>query len=110
MDVREFVPAPAQGVLAYQTIAEDKEMRKILFKLHDEHTVSCTNIERKVLQMMDGGCHLPLGVHVYKDEIGNYHAYGAFSSSLDKELTKANISSNTSFHLAEQLYEALTTA
>ncbi len=103
----EFVPAPAQGVLAFQCREEDVETRKILAKIHVGEVADCTNIERKVLNMMDGGCQLPLGVYVHKDNNGNYHAVAAYSGEEGKPLTKVSISQSTHHKLAESLYNKL---
>jgi hydroxymethylbilane synthase len=104
---REFVPAPAQGVLAYQCKADDIKMRKILAKIHHADVADCTNVERKVLEMMDGGCHLPLGVYCEKDKMGNYHAFAAMANNLDEPLTKVQLSQSTSAQLAENLFSLI---
>ncbi len=36
-----------------------------------------TNMERRVLQLMDGGCQLPLGCNCHPDASGNYHVFAA---------------------------------
>ena len=101
----EFVPAPAQGVLAWQTNREDLSTRRIIKKLHHPDVSAVTNVERKVLQLMDGGCQLPLGVHCYRDEAGNYHAHAA--CQLNNEMKKVNLSSSTSVGLAERIFKSL---
>jgi hydroxymethylbilane synthase len=105
---REFVPAPAQGILAYQCHEENLEVRRIVQKIHHSEVASCSNIERKVLQKMEGGCHLPLGVHCFKDAMDNYHCYAAFSTAIDQPLVKTFISQSTSVGLAEKIYNHLT--
>ena len=105
MNPREFIPAPAQGVLAWQTNRDDTETRLILKKLHHPEISAATNVERKVLQLMDGGCQLPLGVHCERDEAGHYHAYAA--CEIGGSMRRARLSSSTSYGLAEQLVKAL---
>ena len=105
MNPREFIPAPAQGVLAWQTNRDDTETRTILKKLHHPEISAATNVERKVLQLMDGGCQLPLGVHCERDEAGHYHAYAA--CEIGGGMRRARLSSSTSYGLAEQLVKAL---
>jgi hydroxymethylbilane synthase len=104
---REFVPAPAQGVLAYQTRSEDLEMRKIIGQIGNRDVAYCTNIERKVLQMMDGGCHLPLGVYCEQDQMGNYHTWAAMANGVDEPVRRCKISQSTSAGLAEEIYNNL---
>jgi hydroxymethylbilane synthase len=104
---REFVPAPAQGVLAFQCRSEDKAIRKILKLIHNEEVARCTNVERGVLSMMDGGCHMPLGVYCEKDKLGNYHLHAAMASELGKPLIKINISQSTTDQLKETAFNML---
>lgn len=59
----EFVPAPAQGVLAIQIREQDKELHQILQKINDTEVQKLVHLEREVLRLMDGGCQLPLGVY-----------------------------------------------
>lgn len=63
LDPTEFVPAPAQGVLGLQIREEDLEMQEVMNKLHHKDVAARIGIERKVLNMMQGGCQLPLGVY-----------------------------------------------
>lgn len=104
---REFVPAPAQGVLAWQTAKEDLEVRRILKHLHQPEVSAVTNVERKVLQLMEGGCHMPLGVYCERDAQGNYHVSAAVAEHWDAPVRRVNLSSSTSYKLAEQVVEKL---
>jgi len=104
---REFVPAPAQGILAFQCREEDREMRKTLLKIHNAEIAECSNVERRVLKLLGGGCHLPLGVFCEKDVVGNYHVHAAYSPNVDEPLRKINISYSTTVGLAEAVFEKL---
>lgn len=105
LNPREFVPAPAQGVLAWQTNRDDTATRSILKKLHHPEISALTNIERRVLQLMDGGCQLPLGVHCERDSAGNYHTFAA--CLIDGEMRHARQSSSTSYGVAEKIVAEL---
>src|SRR5690606_15643541 len=59
----EFVPAPAQGVLGLQIRENDTRMFSIINQLNNKAVEQQIAIERKVLNLMDGGCQLPLGVY-----------------------------------------------
>ncbi|MEM9919313.1 MAG: hydroxymethylbilane synthase [Bacteroidota bacterium] len=107
LNPKEFVPAPAQGVLAFQTCADNLPIRRMLRHIHHPEVSVLTNVERKVLKMMEGGCHIPLGVYCERDNMGHYHAYGAYAESWNAPLTTARVSSSTHFKLAEQLYNRL---
>jgi hydroxymethylbilane synthase len=62
-----FVPAPAQGVLAWQTREDDAELLSAIDEISDLDTLIRINIERQVLNMFDGGCQLPLGIYCDTD-------------------------------------------
>lgn len=68
LNPEEFVPAPAQGVLAWQTREDDNELLEIIDQISDLDVLIKINIERQVLNMFDGGCQLPLGVYCDTDE------------------------------------------
>ena len=63
LDPKEFVPAPAQGVLGLQVRAIDQETIAWVSQLNVKQTENCISIERSVLRNMEGGCQLPLGVY-----------------------------------------------
>lgn len=68
LDPRWFIPAPAQGVLAFQIRESDESMKNILHEINHADVASQIYIERKVLNLLDGGCQLPLGVYVEKKD------------------------------------------
>lgn len=103
LNPKEFVPAPAQGVLAFQTQAEDLAVRRILKSIHHSEVSAVTNVERRVLQLMGGGCHMPLGVYCERDAMNNYHVWAAMSKHWQEPVRRAHISSSTSYQLAEKV-------
>jgi hydroxymethylbilane synthase len=107
LNPKEFVPAPAQGVLAWQTCDVDVDTRRLLKNLHVSEVSRCTNIERKVLRLLNGGCQMPLGVYCEQDANNNYHVWATKAKNWDAPLIRVNISSSTSYGLAEQVVEAL---
>ncbi len=68
LNPKEFVPAPAQGVLALQIRSEDTKLLEQLQPLHHADVAEAIAVERKVLNRLDGGCQLPLGVYCATDE------------------------------------------
>lgn len=70
----EFVPAPAQGVLALQIKSSAIELKNILKQINDPAVQKLVHLERSVLNLMDGGCQLPLGVYC-----DNKYVHVAFS-------------------------------
>ncbi len=103
LEPREFVPAPAQGVLAYQTLSAHVGLRRLLKQIHRSEVVSCTNVERQVLKLMGGGCHLPLGVYCYRDSNNFYHVHAAYAPHLDAPVVRVRQSSATTFQLADEI-------
>ena len=63
LDPKEFVPAPAQGVLGLQIREADQALFDILQKLNFPAVQERIQLERKVLNLLEGGCQLPLGVY-----------------------------------------------
>ncbi len=102
---REFVPAPAQGVLAWQVNRSDTATRLLLHNIHHSATSAVTNVERRTLQLMEGGCQLPLGVYCEKDTTGYFHAFAA--CEIDGAMRRTRLSSSTNVGMAEQLVAAL---
>lgn len=81
-DKREFIPAPAQGVLALQIRENDQEMESVLSKIDVLETAQQISVERKVLNLLQGGCQLPLGAHCINDN-GTYKAWTAMAKTWD---------------------------
>ena len=104
---KEFIPAPAQGVVAYQVRENDIELRRTLKKIHHSEVAECTNVERKVLNLLEGGCHMPLGVYCEKDQMGNFHAIAGFAKSWDSPIVRKRLSYSTNFQLADDLFKEL---
>ncbi|GGG35887.1 hydroxymethylbilane synthase [Bizionia arctica] len=60
-----MVPAPAQGAIMVTALAEDEEIRAICAEINHEETEICTTIERKFLNLLEGGCTAPIGAIAY---------------------------------------------
>jgi hydroxymethylbilane synthase len=69
LDPCEFIPAPAQGVLALQIRKEDAYLLHILLSLNHSDVQKRITLERRVLNLLKGGCQLPLGVFCGEDGI-----------------------------------------
>lgn len=100
---REFVPAPAQGVLAYQVHENNRPLRKILQSLHHKEVADRTNIERGVLKAMEGGCLIPLGVYCEVDEEGYYHVWSAYAETVDSPVMRYHCSYSTKSGVVEDI-------
>ncbi|TYA52291.1 hydroxymethylbilane synthase [Formosa maritima] len=60
-----MIPAPAQGAIMITALEEDKEVRAICTEINHEETEICTTIERKFLNLLEGGCTAPIGALAY---------------------------------------------
>lgn len=63
LDPEEFIPAPAQGVLALQIRETDTDLFEFMQAMHHIDVQSRIVMERTVLNRLQGGCQLPLGVY-----------------------------------------------
>ena len=57
----EMLPAPGQGALAIQTRDSDSELISLLEQLHHVPTATAVDAERSLLDLLGGGCGMPLG-------------------------------------------------
>lgn len=101
---REFVPEPGLGVPAVLVRANNTLYRKQLLPFHDAAVAELTNVERKVLQLVPEAEQANTGVYCYKDEAANYHVWAVTGQ---KQCRYAQVSSSTTFGLAERVAEAL---
>lgn len=107
LNPREFIPAPGQGIIAFQTTEDNIDLRKKLAALTDHRLIETSNVERKVLQLMGGGCHMPLGVYCTKDQNGYLHVWACFAEHENDPLYFVQHSSATSHELAESMVKKL---
>ncbi len=56
-----MIPAPAQGILGISYRSDDAFIRKMSRQLLDEDTELCARVERKFLNLLEGGCSAPIG-------------------------------------------------
>ena len=64
----ELIPAPAQGVLAIQIRESNSELFETLQALNHPDVAEELAVERTVLKLFGGGCHLPLGCYCRKED------------------------------------------
>lgn len=56
-----LLPAVGQGVIAVQTRADDKEIKRYLEPLNHRDTHVCMQTERSFLRILEGSCKTPIG-------------------------------------------------
>ena len=67
---QEMCPAAGQGALAVECRANDLTTRNIVAELDHAPTRFAVTVERAALAALEGGCHLPVGVHCEPAEGG----------------------------------------
>ena len=96
----EIVPAPAQGVLAIQIRDNDKELFDQLQEINNPDVAEAIGLERKVLNLFEGGCHMPLGCYCRKD--GNmFQVWTSKASDADSFPDRLYIEAKKTTGLAE---------
>lgn len=103
---QEFIPAPAQGVLAIQTRQLDDELIKQLSQLNHSELSDIINTEREVLRLFQGGCQIPLGVYAErrKEQVQVWVSSAATATELPK---RVSLKGKPGFELAELAVEKL---
>jgi hydroxymethylbilane synthase len=101
LDPVQFVPAPAQGVMAIQIRENSKDLFEILQKINKIDVQELIGIEREVLRLMQGGCQMPLGAYCFKDTMG-YHLYVSVADSWKDIPKRLYLQSKVPMGLAEK--------
>jgi hydroxymethylbilane synthase len=98
----EIVPAPAQGVLAIQIRESDGELFDALQALDHPHVAEEIAVERTVLKLFGGGCHLPLGCYCRKED-GLFQVFTSKADEGDDFPDRLFLESNTTEGLPEKV-------
>ncbi|CAN5307327.1 hypothetical protein BH09BAC5_BH09BAC5_18890 [soil metagenome] len=107
LDAHEFIPSPAQGVLALQTRENDNALIAALQKLHHPDVQECIAVERKILNLFEGGCHMPLGAYCESDEEGNFKVWTAMAAEWNSPLKVLFTETRKPETIAEKIVEKL---
>lgn len=89
LEAEVMLPAPGQGALAIEARIEDPLTRP-LAQIHDQSIARCVSAERRLLELIGGGCHLPLGCLATENETGL--RLQAALGEVDDAITTATIS------------------
>ena len=63
LDDTVFVPAPAQGIIAVECRADDRETRSRISKLESRRSRAEAGVERGIMKLMGAGCSSPVGIN-----------------------------------------------
>src|SRR5690606_8870168 len=99
-----IVPAPAQGVLAVQIRESDKELYDVLQQIHNKKVATAIGVERKVLSLFEGGCHLPLGCYCFYEQ-GKYNVWTAKAEDGGSFPNRLFLNAEDTEGLAERIVE-----
>lgn len=105
-DPTEFIPAPAQGVLACQVRSSDARLIAALAPIHQADVATCIDIERKVLNLFQGGCQLPLGAFCAKHDDA-YVLHSIMAPAWEEQPVEVVLSQKETAGFAERAVEAL---
>jgi hydroxymethylbilane synthase len=61
LDLKTFLPAPAQGAIAVQSKIDNTTINNLVARLNHEATQKSVAAEREFLKILEGGCRLPIG-------------------------------------------------
>lgn len=100
----ELIPAPGQGVLALQIREGDLQLEERLIRIHHSDIEEFVGVERGVLSLFEGGCHMPLGVYC-KKESGKYMVWAAKSDDLEQFPDRIYLAQDTLDNLAQNVFE-----
>jgi hydroxymethylbilane synthase len=63
LPIEESLPAPGQGALGIECLADRNDVLQVLGRLADPDTAACVRAERAVSRALGGSCTLPLGAY-----------------------------------------------
>ena len=102
LPIEDSIPAPGQGALGIECLAQRADLVDLLRVLHDEQTSVCVQIERSVSRALGGSCTLPLGVHA-RLEGRVAHVTGVVASPDGAQYVRAELAREVSMHSAQQI-------
>ena len=113
MQIPDWIPAAAQGVVTVQCRRDDQNMRDLLSQLHDADNADLIAAERLVIERLQGDCHTPLGVYAElgsnRNEVILHGVLGSDPEQGTPQVARAQISggrndmTNLAAHLAKQM-------
>ncbi|HTH83692.1 MAG TPA: hydroxymethylbilane synthase [Mucilaginibacter sp.] len=98
----EIIPAPAQGVLAIQIRENDAELFEALQVLNHPNVAEELDVERTVLKLFGGGCHLPLGCYCRRED-GMYQVFTSKADEGDEFPDRLFLEATETTGLAEKI-------
>ncbi len=63
LDKDKIIPAVSQGIIAVESRLNDERIERYLQKINDEQSYLAALAERKFLNVLEGGCQIPVGCY-----------------------------------------------
>jgi hydroxymethylbilane synthase len=102
-----FVPAPAQGVLAYQIRENDSFTKKAVESFAAEpDKIKDVLLERNLLKLLEGGCKMPIAIHCNKNN-GKYNLKVVMAENAHSEIKSVELSQDSTNGMAKKALEIL---
>lgn len=95
LKLQESIPAPAQGVLAYQIREQDALLQKIVSEMNAPAVSQTVCIERSILQRLGGGCQQPIGVYCNTTKKGTYQVWASRATAWNELPKRIFVKANT---------------
>ena len=106
LDVEDSLPAPGQGALGVECLAERREVLELVAPLGHAPTALCVQAERGVSRALGGSCAVPLGAYAEPSAVGM--RLRALVSSLDgRRIARADCEGRDPASVAAQAVELL---
>jgi hydroxymethylbilane synthase len=93
--VEEMVPAIGQGALAIETRKKDQILTFLKERIEDKFAAKATAAERLFLQLMGGGCQIPMGAYAEVDH-KNARFLAVLASPSGEKVLRSDLQGNTS--------------
>ena len=104
--VDDSLPAPGQGAMGVECLADAHQVRKWVEVLNDDTTARCVQAERAVSRALGGSCTLPLGA--YAEPLGGRMRLRALVASPDgRRVARADCEGGDAVELAARAVSQL---
>ncbi len=105
LSVERMIPSPGQGALALQVRDNDADAIATTEALNHPETARAVHIERSLVRMFDGGCHLPLAA--FSESIPGGMRVRAFYGQEMGRLTFCDVQGDDDNALIDDVFRSL---
>jgi len=86
----QWLPAPAQGAVAVECAAGNRDLLDLFAPLDDATTRVCVEAERAMNRALEGSCHVPVAAIARWQDAHVLHLQGAVGSAADGRTVRAD--------------------